>query len=64
MNKCQISRNLPASGFIHFTPSEMRCQVSCDCPLSPRNRFSNFMTDPRGERVRVRGNSHSFFSFV
>ena len=40
--------------------AEMRLQVSCDCPLSPRNRFSKCRIFPRGERARVRGN----FTFV
>gem|GEM_PF-1818502 len=26
----------------------MRLQLSCDCPLSPRNRFSNCAVFPRG----------------
>ena len=45
---------------LNFTRTGMRLQVSCDCPLSPRDRFSNWTILPRGERARVRGN----FTFV
>jgi len=40
---------------LYSTPSEIMFKVSCDCPLSPRNRFSIFKNIPRGERARVRG---------
>jgi len=40
---------------LYGTPSEIMSNVACDCPLSPRNRFSIFNNVPRGERARVRG---------
>jgi len=33
----------------------VRSKVSSDSPLSPRKRFSNFTSFPRGERAGVRG---------
>ena len=49
---------------LYFAWSEMRLPIVVRLSPLPRIRFAIVTNFPRGERARVRGNYHLFFSFV